>query len=267
MTPQPHTPQPPSLFNGGGAATMAPTLGSNASMREARTLMDLMYDGFYMLLLLRAKQGPADAEAFRSHIKEFLTSVERGATRLQSSAEDVHLCKYAFCATVDELILMSKFSARDAWQRQPLQLQFFGEQLAGEQFFVKLEALRREGAARIQILEVFHMCLLMGFQGKYIIEGSEKLNYLTSRLGDEIAHLKGTRAAFAPHWAPPDQISNKLKNEIPLWVVASVFALLGLLAFTGLRWQLGRATRADLAPYQEVVKLAPQAAHITITLP
>lgn len=260
-----HAPQPPSLFGSGAAPALAPTSGSTP--REARTLMDLMYDGFYLLFLLRAKQGPSDADAFRSHIKEFLTGVERGATKLGSSAEDVHLCKYAFCATVDEAILMSQFKVRDAWQRQPLQLQFFGEQLAGEQFFAKLEALRREGAARVQILEVFHMCLLMGFQGKYLIEGSEKLNYLTARLGDEIAHLKGTRATFAPHWAPPDRISNRLKNEVPLWVIASVFVLLGALAFTGLRWQLSRSTEHDLAAYKEVVKLAPQAAHVTITLP
>ncbi len=257
--------QPPSLFNAGGASPLKPTSGSTP--REARTLLDLMYDGFYLLFLLRAKQGPSDADTFRSHIKEFLTGLERGATKLGSSAEDVHLCKYAFCATVDELILMSQFKVRDAWQRQPLQLQFFGEQLAGEQFFVKLETLRREGNSRIQILEVFHMCLLMGFQGKYLIEGSEKLNYLTARLGDEIAHLRGSRAAFAPHWAPPDQVTNRLKNEVPLWVIASVFALLGVLAFTGLRWQLSRNTERDLAPYQDVVKLAPQAAHVTITLP
>jgi type VI secretion system protein ImpK len=256
---------PPSLFNAGNPSTLTPTSGSTP--REARTLLDLMYDGFYLLFLLRAKQGPSEAETFRAHIKEFLTGVERGATRLGSAPEDVHLCKYAFCATVDELILMSQFKVREAWQRQPLQLQFFGEQLAGEQFFAKLETLRREGAPRIQILEVFHMCLLMGFQGKYIIEGSEKLNYLTARLGDEIAHLKGSRAAFAPHWAPPDQVTNRLKNEVPLWIIASVFALLGVLAFTGLRWQLSRSTERDLAAYQDVVKLAPQAAHVSITLP
>ncbi len=267
MTSQSHTQQPPSLFHGASAATASPAAVGSANLREARTLLDLLYEGFYMLVLLRARQEPAHADAFRAQIKELLTGLERGATRLRLSAEDVHLCKYAFCATVDEAILLSRFSIREAWQRQPLQLQFFGEQLAGEQFFVKLETLRREGAARIQILEVFHMCLLMGFQGKYIIEGSEKLSYLTSRLGDEIAHLKGTRAAFAPHWAPPDKISNKLRNEVPLWVLGSVFGLLGLLAFTGLRWQLGRATEADLAPYQDVVKLAPPVAHVTITLP
>lgn len=261
----PQATQAPSLFGGGAPSSPSATHGS--APREARTLMDLMYDGFYLLFLLRAKQGPGDADEFRSHIKEFLISVERGANKLGSSAEDVHLCKYAFCATVDEAILMSQFKVRDAWQRQPLQLQFFGEQLAGEQFFVKLEALRREGAARVQILEVFHMCLLMGFQGKYLIEGSEKLNYLTARLGDEIAHLKGSRAAFAPHWAPPDQIRNRLKNDVPLWVIASVFSLMAVLAFSAMRWQLSRSTRHDLGAYQDVIKLAPQAANVTITLP
>lgn len=260
------THQPPSLFNG-GFGTLPSAAPGNAAPREARSLIDLMYDGFYLLFLLKAKQGPSDADAFRTNIKEFLTSVERGAAKLGSATDDIHLCKYAFCATVDEIILMSQFKVRDAWQRQPLQLQFFGDQLAGEQFFVKLEALRREGAPRVQILEVFHMCLLMGFQGKYIIEGSEKLNYLTARLGDEIAHLKGSRATFAPHWAPPDQVKNRLKNDVPLWVIGSVFGLLAVLAFAGLRWNLGRSTERDLASYQDVVKLAPQAAHVTITLP
>ena len=47
---------PPSLFNGGSPAALTPTSGSTP--REARTLLDLMYDGFYLLFLLRAKQGP-----------------------------------------------------------------------------------------------------------------------------------------------------------------------------------------------------------------
>jgi type VI secretion system protein ImpK len=116
-------------------------------------------------------------------------------------------------------------------------------------------------------MEVFHMCLLLGFQGKYMMEGSEKLNYLTSRLGDEITHLKGKRAAFAPHWSAPDRIAHQLRHEVPLWVLGSVFGLLALTAFIGLRWQLGMHTRQALAPYENVVQLAPQTASITITLP
>jgi type VI secretion system protein ImpK len=227
-----------------------------------------MYDGFYLLFLLKAKHAPLDADLFRERVKQFLTAFERGATRLDAPAEDVYLCKYAFCATVDEAILMSGFSkAKEAWQRLPLQVQFFGEQLAGEQFFDKLETLRREGAPRVQTLEVFHMCLLLGFQGKYLIEGSEKLAYLTSRVGDEIARIKGHQGGLAPHWAPPDRVQHQLKNEVPLWVMGSVFGLLALLGFLGLRWELTRHARETLGAHHHVVQLAPQVAHITITLP
>lgn len=247
-----------------------PTLiapASTASPARKETLLDLMYDGFYLLFLLKGRHAPQDADVFRERIKQFLTAFERGATRLDADAEDVYACKYAFCATIDEAILMSGFKARDAWQRLPLQLQFFGDQLAGEQFFTRLETLRGEGARRVEVLEVFHMCLLLGFQGKYLIEGSEKLAYLTSRLGTEIAHLKGQRSGFAPHWAAPDRIRHQLRHEVPLWVMGALLGLLSLTAFAGLRWQLGRMAEQQLGSHHDIVQLAPQVAHITVTLP
>ena len=256
----------PSLF-GSPSPNHTAHAAPAAAPTEAHSLLDLMYDGFYLLFLLKGKHAPQDAEAFRERIKQFLTAFERGATRMNASAEDVYACKYAFCATVDEAVLMSGFKVKEAWQRLPLQVQFFGEQLAGEQFFEKLEELRRQGAPRVQAMEVFHMCLLLGFQGKYLIEGSEKLGYLTARLGDEIARIKGQGAGFAPHWAAPDRIQHQLKNEVPLWVVASVFGLMALLAYTGLRWQLGQHTSESLGQAHHIVQLAPQVAHITITLP
>ena len=256
----------PSLF-GSSAPAQASQPTPFAADTEAHSLLDLMYDGFYLLFLLKGKHAPFEADAFRDRIKHFLTAFERGATRMNASAEDVYACKYAFCATVDEAVLMSGFKVKESWQRLPLQVQFFGEQLAGEQFFEKLEELRRQGAPRVQAMEVFHMCLLLGFQGKYLMEGSEKLGYLTARLGDEIARIKGQGAGFAPNWAAPDRIQHQLKNELPLWVVASVFGLMALLAYTGLRWQLGQHTADALGQAHHIVQLAPQVANITITLP
>jgi type VI secretion system protein ImpK len=265
--------QAPSLFGNGGpgpARGAAPGAAAGSQIvanYEARSLLDLLYDGLYMVFLLRNRYAPGDEPTFRERIKQFLADFERGAKRLQASTDDVFLAKFAYCALVDEVVLMSKLRLRDVWERKPLQLDLFGEQLAGERFFEHLETLRQGGAARVQVLEVFHMCLLMGFQGRYIIEGSEKLNYLTGRLGDEIAALRGKRASFAPHWEAPDRVAHALKRDVPLWVIGSVFALFGLLAFLGMRGMLERQTIADLSPYAQLVKLAPQPANITITLP
>ena len=263
------TMQAPSLF-GGNAPTGTQGGGKGRPMaapREANSLLDLLYDGFYMIFLLKNGYAAVDADTFRERIRSFLVAFERGGKRLQAPAEDIYQAKFAFCALVDEVVLMSRLELRHAWGRRPLQLEFFGEQLAGERFFDNLEQLRQAGLPKLQVLEVYHLCLLLGFQGRYILEGSEKLGYLTSRLGEEIAQLKGQRAPFAPHWAAPDQVANALRRSVPLWVIGSVFALAGLLAYLGLRWMLDRQTQADLGTYSQVVKLAPQAAYVTITLP
>jgi type VI secretion system protein ImpK len=49
--------------------------------------------------------------------------------------------------------------------------------------------------------------------------------------------------------------------------MGSVFAVVALVAFIGLRSQLHRGTDNDLGRYSDVVKLAPQPAYVTITLP
>jgi type VI secretion system protein ImpK len=198
---------------------------------------------------------------------QFLDDFGRNARRHNAAPDDVDASIYAFCAAVDEIILRSNFAIRDAWERRPLQLQLFGDQLAGEHFFERLEQLRARGGSHVEALEVFHMCLLLGFQGRYILEGTEKLNYLTARLGDEIAHMKGKRGGFAPHAERPDQIRHKLRSDLPLWVLYSVFGLICVLGYVGLRTSLGRTSEARMNAYSDVVKMAPRAANLTITLP
>jgi type VI secretion system protein ImpK len=245
----------------------APKYIPPAQPAQARSLLDVMYEGFYMLFLLRQRRAPVSALSFRDSIKQFLADVEKGVAKLGLPASDVHLAKYAFCATVDERILRSQFSVRPDWQSKPLQLELFHEQLAGEKFFDKLEATRLEGAPRIQVLEVFHMCLLSGFEGKYAVGGKEKLGYLTARLGEEIAVHKGGRAPFAPHAIAPSNVIHTLKNEVPLWVMTSVFAFLGVVALILMNWRLGVNSEQQLIPYQDVVQPLRPNASVIITLP
>ncbi len=234
---------------------------------DRANLVDLMYDGFYMVFLLKNRNLPSDAQPFRERVREFLLELDRTAARQSALPDDLHAAKYAFCALVDEIVLTSVPRLREEWERRPLQLQFFGEQLAGELFFTRLEELRQQGASRLHALEVFHMCLLLGFQGKYMLEGTEKLGYLTARLGDEIAHLRGRRVGFAPHWAAPDRVTHTLKYQTPLWAIGSVLAAVALLALIGLRWSLSEQTTRQLSGYQGIVRLPARTAYVNITLP
>ncbi|UCV30293.1 type IVB secretion system protein IcmH/DotU [Ferribacterium limneticum] len=253
----------PSLFS------VAPSVrpDETSSERPAKSLVDLLYDGFYMLILLNNRSVPKDPDEFSGNIQKFLDQFERAAKKNNFNAEDIFDAKYAFCAAIDESVLSSKMNIRDVWERRPLQLVLFGDQLAGEHFFDKLEAARNGGASRINALEVFHMCLLIGFKGRYLLEGPEKLKYLTLQLGEQIAHIKGKAATFAPNWAAPDTISNAIKRDIPFWVITSVLALFGLVAYIGLDWHAGSTVQQTLSPFKNIVQLAPRAPTLTITLP
>ena len=240
-----------------------------ASARAAGpgSLVDMMYEGFYALFLLKNGNAPQDQGAFTNDIGQFLADVDRTAKAAGIHADDVHSAKYAFCAAVDEIILRSGYDLREAWETRPLQLRIFGDQLAGEHFFDRLEDLRARGSAHLQALEVFHMCLLLGFQGRYAINETDKLNYLSSRLGDEIARMRGKNRGFAPHAERPDQVANKVRSDLSMWVLLTVFAVAGLGAYLGFRSTLANDTHATLAAYNDLIKLPPRAANVTITLP
>lgn len=249
--------------------SLDPTQATGTPVRGAgaRSLLDLMSDGFHLLMLLKRGHLPGETEAFVAAVQRMLEEVERGAHKLGVAAEDVYAARYAFCAAIDEAMLSQPSALREEWERNPLQLQLFGEHLAGEHFFDRLEQLRSQGAPRLPSLEVCHFILLLGFEGRYRLEGPEKLGYLVARLGDEITYLKGKRAAFAPHWLPPDRITHALRRVVPLWAPAAVMGLAGLVGGFALEGVLARETDRKLAAYEDVVQMPGRTANLTITLP
>lgn len=259
------TMQAPSLFADGSLGTQ--TQQGTVHNSSGKTLMDLLYDGFYLVFMLRSGYEPKDAVLFRKSIQMSLDEFDRSAKRLNTPVDDIYAAKYAFCALVDETVLRTQASIRSVWEREPLQLVLFGDQLAGENFYTQLEQLRRSGASSLQSLEVFHFCLLLGFQGKYLLEAPEKLSYLIARLGDEIAFLRGKRSLFAPFWAIPDQVRHIVKGELPLWVVVTAVSFAALLAYIGFAWLMGSHTQTMFGAYHQLIQLPAQVANIVITLP
>lgn len=219
--------------------TAPPAADASPESRFSKNLQGLMEDGIYLLFLLRNGTAPNSLGEFHKRIDQFLDQFETNARHLGKSPEDISDAKYAFCALMDETILSSDFPIREDWERAPLQLRLFGEHLAGERFFDKLEKLRLDPVAKVDVLEVFYTCLLLGFQGRYLLEGSEKLNYLISRLGQEITHARGGRNEFAPNWKLPQRFQRYVRNELPLWLFFALLAVVATLIFFLFRTILG----------------------------
>ena len=100
-----------------------------------------------------------------------------------------------------------------------------------------------------------------------MLESKENLNYLIATLDKEIAHLKGKRAQFAPHWKSPDEIKHLMRAEIPVWIIGAAFSLFGIAVYATFNWLLAQHTNTTLDGYFDIVRLAPKVANIVISLP
>jgi len=206
----------------------------------APNLRDLLEDGFYLLFLLRDGNAPTSCSGFNQRIDRFLANFEKQARIFGKPQELIKHSCYAFCALLDEIVLESGFPLRDEWARTPLQLRLFGEHLAGEGFFERLRELRSDPVKNIEALEVFHTCLLLGFQGKFLLEGLEKRDYLTHQLGQEIQRIRNEKTDFAPNWKLPHRFQEFMRNEMPMWFYYALLALAATGFFVTYRVMLGK---------------------------
>jgi type VI secretion system protein ImpK len=232
-----------------------PTSTAPATQAFSKSLQELLEDGIYLLFLLKNGTPPNSLAEFNKRIDQFLGQFESDARNLGKTPAAISDAKYAFCALMDESILSSDFAIREDWERAPLQLRLFGEHLAGERFFDKLEMLRLDPVANVETLEVFYTCLLLGFQGKYLLEGNEKLNYVTSRVGQEITHARGGRSEFAPNWKLPQRFQHYVRNELPLWLYFALLAIVASGIFFLFQWIL-QGENENLAESQARPSLA-----------
>jgi type VI secretion system protein ImpK len=223
-----------------------PAVPSQSAVSEAPSLRDLLEDGIYLLFLLRDGNAPASADDFNRRIDSFVADFSMKAEKAGKRPMLVKHSLYAFCALLDEIVLASGFPLRDEWARTPLQLRLFREHLAGEGFFNRLEVLREEPAENIEALEVYHTCLILGFQGKYLLKGTEKRDYLMRHLGQDIQKIRGKKAEFSPNWKLPHRFENYVRFEMPLWAWLALMALVVAIVFGVFRYLLDRQFAALL---------------------
>ena len=192
----------------------------------ARTrLVDLTADWLGMLVALRQAPTVEDAAAIRARALDLKARLEDETRRAGFSAADTESASFALVGFTDETVLRAEGPARDAGMQRPLQLELFGAMLAGEQFFDRLDAMRREREARIEAIEVYYCCLAFGFMGKHAFAGPERLKAMLREIEADIEAVRGTgKGPLAPNAARIDEGPGAmLDGVIPWWMALSVF--------------------------------------------
>jgi type VI secretion system protein ImpK len=179
------------------------------------------------------RQHIPDSETFRKRTKATLQEVERVAVATGYDVRDVRDTHFAVVAFLDSVILHSKDSVRSEWERRTLQEELFGQSDAGLVFFEKLDQFRsrRDSEQLADILEVYLLCLLLGFEGRYSGAQRGELEGITDSLRMRIEYIRGrddrlSPSATLPPAPAPAAAPQHRKNQLRLLAVAMiVFAL------------------------------------------
>jgi type VI secretion system protein ImpK len=200
-------------------------------MSETATKNDLItFAGPIFDLVLRLKAGiVAPSNELRPKVASMFDDFEKRAERYRFSHKVVNVAKFGLAAFVDETVLTANFPLRNEWEKNPLQLQYFGEQLAGNKFFDKLDSMLGQIEVTQDAVEIYYYCLLLGFKGKYAVYEQEKLLETMQRTANALVKVGKIKAVeLSPNWIANDQPKPPEKRGLPVW------AKIGAMAFVGL---------------------------------
>ena len=174
----------------------------------------------------------ADAGTFRNQMKAAISAAESSAAASGYPAEDTRLATFAVVAFLDESILNSNNPVFADWARMPLQAELFGGHTAGEIFFQCIERLlrRSDSPELANLLEVFALCLLLGYRGRYSLSGQEGVGTVLDAITGKIQRIRGGAGLLSPNWSPPPEAVRPSAHDP--WARRLIFAAVGVLVLT-----------------------------------
>jgi type VI secretion system protein ImpK len=151
------------------------------------------------------RQAVSDAESFRAQMREAFKRAEEEARRQGYSQEETRLGVFALVGFLDESILNLQLPVFAQWPRKPLQEELFGVHIAGEIFFQNIQRLLggRDSHGLADVLEVYQLCLLLGFRGRYGVGGQGELRSVIESVAEKIRRTRGAAQDLSPNWAIP----------------------------------------------------------------
>ncbi|QSA96408.1 type IVB secretion system protein IcmH/DotU [Methylococcus sp. EFPC2] len=150
--------------------------------------------------------------------------------------DQVRIANYILCCLLDETILNTPWGAQSIWGHQSLLILFHKEAWGGEKFFQILAGLVRQPAQNLYLLELFYLCVSLGFEGKHRImaNGLNALEQTRIELYQLIQRVRGDyERELSPRWQGLKDARNALIRYVPLWVVGAVAGALLILVYLG----------------------------------
>ena len=190
---------------------------------------------------LRSPTPPADPDALRRQLTTELDRYQSAARAAGADPESAEQAAWALAALLDDAVLNTPWGAASAWGRTGLVASRWSQTDAGEYFFEALANMQREPGRYANVLEIFHRCLAMGFEGRYRVarDRTGDVDGVRRSVARTLAELVGpSEPTLSPHWAGVTVAARSPGTIVPPWVVWTAAAALLLALFTGFRYRV-----------------------------
>ncbi|MCQ8880539.1 type VI secretion system protein TssL, long form [Pseudoalteromonas shioyasakiensis] len=221
-------------------------------------LLDAANDSFSLIIFIN-QSSQIDSLAALKH--RAIESIKRFETNLRAKSIEltvINNARYCLCAAIDEAVLNAKWSSLE-WAEESLLSTFHKETFGGEYFFTLLDEALAHPEMNRNFLELQYHCLNLGFKGKFRVaaSGESKLEDYRNRIYHILNQLDGPHSQFlTPSWKSRVAAGVELRNQIPLWVVISVLALIALVVYLFFNMRLNEQVDATAENLKSVHPLS-----------
>lgn len=217
---------------------------------------------FVRLLACSEPMAKAEYDVVREDIKLLIDRMEKKAASSVLCREQFENARFAVFAWIDETILCSPWQGAQQWVGQTLQREYYGTANAGEEFYQRLGKLLANAPKRVDekkagelkpanlleiddsytadwkaILEVYGLCLSLGYTGAYFNDKDaaklKKLHrYSVKRIFEEKLLAKESIFPSAYSDAKMQEKNKSFGRVFDFWslffLILSVLVLLGI---------------------------------------
>jgi type VI secretion system protein ImpK len=184
-------------------------------------------DVLSLILQLRNSRDLPAPDILQRRVLQLFDTMMQNGREARIPEQDMIDAKFALAAFADEIIYHSNWPGKTQWLSNPLQLQFFQLNTAGDQFFANLDSLHGQ-RNRAHVAQIYFLCLALGFQGKYRLRHQEGLQAVVEGLGNYVALAEGQGDQLAPSAERKDGGGSTVRRELPYLFIALGFLALAL---------------------------------------
>lgn len=204
-----------------------------------RSLIEITKETFDAIIQLRKIDDQlAQPERLQSQLRGYIDAAIRAAQDEGHAKRDVQDMAYALVSLADEIAGTKPTPLGRYWVDHSLQLGYFKENVAGDEFFRRLQAIRGD-KRRHEVLSIYFLCLLLGFQGHFGAGGNQsELLSLIDSVRKELHSGDDETAPLSPRGERPDEAVRSARGISPI-ILGGILVLLACVGvFIGLRVSL-----------------------------